>query len=159
MGVTQQLPLDDRHSYSKEYLTNRIKILLGGRTAEEIVFNEFSTGASSDLQLVTELASRMVCEWGMSDLLGPRAYVKEAGGYLGGSGIQRVYSEEIARAIDLEINKLIEECYQEAMLILEGRIDSLHRLAAALLENETMNAEEVEIIVTGSKPAGPVLAP
>jgi cell division protease FtsH len=159
MGVTQQLPLDDRHSYSKEYLTNRIKILLGGRTAEEIVFNEFSTGASSDLQLVTELASRMVCEWGMSDLLGPRAYVKEAGGYLGGSGIQRVYSEEIARAIDLEINKLIEECYQEAMLILEGRIDSLHRLAAALLENETMNAEEVEIIVTGSKPADPVLAP
>jgi cell division protease FtsH len=151
MGVTQQVPLDDRHSYSKEYLTNRIKILLGGRTAEEIVFNEFSTGASNDLQAVTNIATRMICEWGMNDVLGPRAYVTEDAGFLGSGAVQRVYSEDIARTIDSEINKLIEECYQEAMLILEGKIHYLHQLAAVLLENETIDAEEVDIIVTCPK--------
>ncbi len=151
MGVTQQVPLDDRHTYSKEYLTNRIKILLGGRTAEEIVFNQFSTGASNDLQAATELATRMVCEWGMSDVLGPRAYVTEEKGFLGGGGTRRQYSEEIAQTIDREINKLVEDCYQEAMIILEGKIEFLHKLAEYLLSNETIDGEEVDIIVTCPK--------
>ncbi|MFH7319143.1 ATP-dependent zinc metalloprotease FtsH [Desulfurivibrio sp. D14AmB] len=147
MGVTQQVPLDDRHAYSREYLMNRIKILLGGRTAEEIVFREFSTGASNDLQAVTNLATRMVCEWGMSSVLGPRAYIKEATGFLGGDAGSRPYSEEIARAIDAEINQLIETCYQEAMIILEGKIKYLHRLAAILLEHETIDGKEADIIM------------
>jgi len=151
LGVTQQIPLDDRHSYSREYLANRIKILLGGRTAEEIVFNEFSTGASNDLQAATELATRMVCEWGMSEVLGPRAYIKNSGGFLGSETTQQVFSEEIARAIDTEINKLIEECSQEAMIILEGHSVFLHKLADFLRQEETIDAEDVDIIVTCDK--------
>ena len=151
MGVTQQVPLDDRHAYSREYLMNRIKILLGGRTAEEIVFREFSTGASNDLQVATDIATRMVCEFGMSDVLGPRAYVKAAEGFLGGSGVQRPHSEEVARTIDREISKLVADCYQEAMIILEGKINYLHKLAEILLQQETIDGEEVDIIVTCRK--------
>ncbi len=151
LGVTQQVPIDDRHSYSKEYLTNRIKILLGGRTAEEIVFNEFSTGASNDLQTATDLATKMVCEWGMSDILGPRAYMTAEHAFLGGGSMQRSYSEEIARTIDQEVNKLIEECYQEAMIILEGKINYLHELSDYLLQHETIDAEGVDIIVNCSR--------
>ncbi|MGV1098263.1 ATP-dependent zinc metalloprotease FtsH [Thiovibrio sp. JS02] len=151
MGVTQQVPLDDRHAYSKEYLTNRIKILLGGRTAEEIVFNEFSTGASNDLQSATDIATRMVCEWGMSERLGPRAFVTPDRGFLGSGSRQRPYSEEVARLIDEEVSKLIEESYQEAIIILEGRMAFLHKLAEVLLQNETIDAEEVDIIVTCPK--------
>jgi len=151
MGVTQQVPLDDRHAYSREYLTNRIKILLGGRTAEELVFNELSTGASNDLQNATDIATRMVCEWGMSERLGPRAFVTAEAGFLGGGGRQRPYSEEVARIIDEEVNRLIEECYQEATIVLEGRIVFLHKLAEVLLQNETIDAEEVDIIVTCPK--------
>ena len=147
MGMTQQLPLDDRHSYSKEFLTNRIKIMLGGRTAEEIVFNQFTTGASNDLQSATSIATKMICEWGMSEKLGPRAYTMEEQGFLGGGQERHLYSESTARAIDDEINSLIEICYQEAMIILEGRIDSLHNLSKALMEHETLDAEEVDIIV------------
>ncbi|OQX18294.1 MAG: cell division protein FtsH [Desulfobulbaceae bacterium A2] len=151
LGVTQQIPLDDRHSYSREYLSNRIKILLGGRTAEEIIFNEFSTGASNDLQAATELATRMVCEWGMSQVLGPRAYIKNTGNFLGAEPVQQVFSEDIASAIDSEINKLIEECAQEAMIILEGHIVFLHKLADFLRQEETIDAEDVDIIVTCDK--------
>ena len=151
MGVMQQVPIDDRHAYSKEYLTNRITILLGGRTAEEIIFNEFSTGASNDLQAATDIATRMVCEFGMSERLGPRAFVTPDQGFLGNGSRQRPYSEEIARAIDEEVNRLIAECYQEAIIVLEGRITFLHKLAEVLLLNETIDAEEVDIIVTCPK--------
>jgi len=151
MGVTQQVPLDDRHAYSREYLANRITILLGGRTAEELVFNEFSTGASNDLQAATDIATRMVCEWGMSERLGPRAFVTPDRGFLGSSARQRVYSEDVARIIDEEVNRLIAESYQEAIIILEGRMVFLHKLAEVLLQNETIDAEEVDIIVTCPK--------
>lgn len=147
LGVTQQLPLDDRHSYSREFLRSRVMTLLGGRTAEEIVFNQFTTGASSDLQSATEIATRMVCEWGMSDLLGPRAYVVADQSFLQTGAIKRSYSEETAQAIDMEINKIIEDCYQETMIILEGKIGYLHKLAENLLESETIDAETVNIIL------------
>lgn len=151
LGVTQQVPLDERHTYSMEYLTNRIKILLGGRTAEEIIFNELSTGASNDLQSATEIATKMVCEWGMSNVLGPRAYMREAQGFLGGESIRQGFSEDIAKTIDTEINKLIEDCYQESMIILESRITFLHKLAEVLQQEETIDAEDVDIIVTCPK--------
>jgi cell division protease FtsH len=148
MGVTQQVPLSDMHSYSREYLKNRIKILLGGRTAEELVFNQYTTGASNDLQQATDIATKMVCEFGMSEVLGPRAYVTENKGFLSGEALSRNFSEETAKNIDREINKLIEECYQEAVIILEGKMIFLHKLAEVLLQQETIDAEELEIIVT-----------
>lgn len=151
MGVTQQIPLDDRHSYSREYLRSRIMTLLGGRTAEEIIFNQFTTGASSDLQSATEIATKMICEWGMSDLLGPRAYVVADQSFLQTGTVKRSYSEETARAIDMEINKIIEDCYQETMIILEGKIGFLHKLAETLLLSETINAEEVNIILKSNE--------
>jgi len=146
MGMTQQTPIDDRHAYSKEYLSNRIKILLGGRTAEELVFNQYTTGASNDLQMATDIATKMICEWGMSDSLGPRAYTTSDEGFLGNGGAQRVYGDETARAIDMEINQLIENCYQEAMIILEGKRNMLDRMAEILLSEETIDADEIAII-------------
>ena len=147
MGVTQQVPLDDRHSYSREYLRCRIMTLLGGRTAEEIVFNQYTTGASNDLQVATNIATRMVCEWGMSELLGPRAYAVEDQSFLGSGSRQLSYSGDTAQAIDQEINKIIEDCYQETMIILEGKVGYLHKLSEVLLESETIDAEEVNIIL------------
>ncbi len=147
MGVTQQVPIQDHHSYSREYLLNRVKILLGGRTAEELVFNQYTTGASNDLQQATEIATRMVCEWGMSDVLGPRAYVSESGGFLGDEAVRKSISEETAKNIDREVNMIIEQCYQEAVIILEGKIDYLHKLAEVLLREETVDAQDVEIII------------
>jgi len=152
LGMTQQVPLNDRHSYSKEYLTNRIKIMLGGRTAEEIVFNQFTTGASNDLQTATDLATRMVTELGMSEHLGPRAYTRGDEGFLGGGRERLLYGEETARAIDAEINLLIESCYQEAMIILEGKVEHLHRLAALLLEQETIDGRMVDLLMTDQTP-------
>lgn len=147
MGVTQQIPLQDHHAYSKEYLLNRIKILLGGRTAEELVFNQYTTGASNDLQQATDVATKMVCEWGMSEVLGPRAYTVENKGFLEGEMVAKNVSEDTAKNIDREINKIIEQCYQEAVIILEGKINYLHKLAAVLLEQETIDAEGVDIII------------
>ncbi len=150
MGVTQQVPLDDRHSYSREYLMDRIKILLGGRTAEEIVFNRFTTGASNDLQVATDIATRMVCEWGMSAALGPRAYISSDQGFLGGSQQRLAYSEVTGQLIDSEINKIIEDCLQETMIIIQGKDDFLQNLAHHLLEQETINGDEVGEIMKAS---------
>lgn len=150
MGVTQQIPLDDKHSYSREYLLDRIKILLGGRTAEEIVFNRFTTGASNDLQVATSIATRMVCEWGMSQALGPRAYVTADMGFLDGPTQRLSHSEDTNRLIDMEINKIIEDCLQETMIILQGKEEGLHSLASHLLEKETMNGDEVSTLLAAS---------
>ncbi len=147
MGVTQQIPLDDKHSYSREYLLDRIKILLAGRTAEEIVFNRFTTGASNDLQVATSIATRMVCEWGMSQALGPRAYVAVDMGFLDGQSQRLAQSDDTGRLIDVEINKIIEDCLQEAMIILQGKEAALHSLAQHLLERETMNGDEVSKVL------------
>jgi cell division protease FtsH len=158
MGVTQQIPLDDRHSYSRLYLVNRIKILLGGRVAEELVFNHYTTGAYNDLQTATEVATRMICEWGMGESLGPRAYATTREDFLGGSSSRSIFSEDTARIIDEEINRVIEDAYQEAMIILEGKMNYLHELAEYLLKNETIDGDELEIIIkcpkVGQREAG-----
>ena len=148
MGVTQQLPLDDRHSYSMRYLTNRVTILLGGRAAEELVFKQYTTGAANDLQSATQIATKMICEWGMSDALGPLAYSYGDEGFLAGAGgVQRTYSEKTANDIDQEIKRLVTDCYKNAVNIISKRINFLDKLAEILLLNETIDAEEVEIIV------------
>jgi len=146
MGLTQQLPLDERYTYSQEYLHNRIKILLGGRAAESLVFNRLTTGASNDIVVATEIATRVICEWGMNVALGPVAYRSSEEGFLGNGFRDKAHSEMIARKIDEEIKLLIETCYGEALVILRTHNKFLHKFAEVLLINETMDAEEVDIV-------------
>lgn len=146
LGLTQQVPLDDRYTYSREYLINRIKILMGGRIAEEIVFNHQTTGASNDIVTATAIASRLVCEFGMSTNIGPIAYMHEQDGFLGGNTATKPYSEKTAQLIDAEIKKLIEQCYEETTELLTQHNKFLHKLAEALLVNETVDGEEMDIV-------------
>lgn len=149
LGLTQQLPLDERHTYPKEYLLKRLMILLGGRAAEEIVFNECTTGAGNDIERATELARRMVCEWGMSDNLGPVAFGQRQGHIFLGKEITQVkdYSEATAIAIDNEVRRIVLECYQKAKKLLEDNLELLHKLANALLEEETLDGPTIDKIL------------
>jgi len=151
LGVTIYLP-DDRHNYTREYLETRLATAYGGRVAEEIFLNQMSTGAGSDIETATDLARRMVCEYGMSRL-GPLTFgKKEEQIFLGREIAQhRDFSEETARQIDLEVRRLIDEAYQSAHSILEAHQDAMHRIAAALLERETIDAEEVRLLIEGKE--------
>jgi len=151
LGVTVQLP-DDRHNYTREYLETRLAMLYGGRVAEEIFLNQMSTGAGNDIERATELARSMVCEYGMSRL-GPLTYgKKEEQIFLGREIAQhRDFSEETARQIDQEVRRLIDEAYQAAHNILESNKDPMHRIAAALLERETIDAEELRLLIEGKE--------
>ncbi len=146
LGLTQQVPLDDRHTYSREYIINRIKILMGGRIAEEIVFGHQTTGASNDIVTATDIAGRFVCEFGMSAAIGPIAYSQEQDGFLGGTSSSKPYSEKTAERIDNEIKDLIDQCYNETHTLLTANNKFLHKLAEALLVNETVDGEEFEIV-------------
>ncbi len=146
LGSTQQLAMDDRHAYSKEYLLSRISILMGGRVAEEIALNQQTTGAEDDFQQAVQIATKMVCNWGMVNEIGPMSYAVDDGGFLGEHMTRGKYSEETARCIDQEVKKLVEECYYKAREILQKEKDFLGRLADTLLINETLDREEVEII-------------
>ncbi len=146
MGLTQQVPLDERLTYSRQYLQNRIAILMGGRAAETLVFNRLTTGASNDIVQATDIASRLVCEWGMSTELGPVAYQVGDAGFLGEGPRIRPHSEMIARRIDHEISQLIGDCYEQAASLLKKHNRFLHKFAEVLLLNETMDAEEVDIV-------------
>ncbi len=154
LGLTQQLPLDDKYNYSKDYLINRITILLGGRTAEEIVLNQLTTGAGDDLEKATEMARKMVCEWGMSEKLGPLTFGKnEEHIFLGREfARQKDYSEETAFQIDVEIKRIIGDCASRARQILEENLEKLHTLARALLERESLDGEEVSRILRAGTP-------
>ena len=151
LGVTVYLP-DDRHNYTKEYLETRLATAFGGRVAEEIFLNQMSTGAGSDIESATDLARRMVCEYGMSRL-GPLTFgKKEEQIFLGREIAQhRDFSEETARQIDQEVRRLIDEAYQSAHSILESNQDAMHRISAALLERETIDAEELKLLVEGKE--------
>ncbi len=149
LGVTIYLP-GDRHNYTREYLESRLATAYGGRVAEEVFLNQMSTGAGSDIEVATDLARRMVCEYGMSRL-GPLTFgKKEEQIFLGREIAQhRDFSEETARQIDLEVRRLIDEAYQSAHSIVETHGDAMHRIAAALLERETIDAEEVRMLIEG----------
>jgi cell division protease FtsH len=149
LGVTVYLP-DDRHNYTREYLETRLATAYGGRVAEEVFLNQMSTGAGSDIEHATDLARRMVCEYGMSRL-GPLTFgKKEEQIFLGREIAQhRDFSEETARQIDLEVRRLIDEAYQSAHTIINANQDPMHRIAAALLERETIDAEEVKMLIEG----------
>jgi cell division protease FtsH len=151
LGVTIFLP-GDRHNYTREYLEAKLAMSYGGRVAEEIFLNQMSTGAGSDIEVATDLARRMVCEYGMSRL-GPLTFgKKEEQIFLGREIAQhRDFSEETARQIDLEVRRLIDEAYQTAHTILESNKDPMHRIAAALLERETIDADEVRMLIEGQE--------
>ncbi|MFN3921246.1 MAG: ATP-dependent zinc metalloprotease FtsH [Caldimicrobium sp.] len=149
LGVTQQLPLDDRHIYTEDYLLKKITVLLGGRVSEEIVFQKLSTGARDDLKRATTIARKMICEFGMSKYLGPLTYGKsEEPIFLGKELFQiKDYSEETAKIIDLEAKEIIHNCYEEAKKIITKYLDKLHLVAKTLLEEETIDSERFKLLL------------
>jgi len=153
LGVTMQLPIDEKHGYSQEYIEGRLAILMGGRAAEELIFNELTTGAGNDIEQGTKIARKMVCEWGMSDILGPMTFGKKNEEIFLGREIQshRDYSEATARMIDEEVARIVRKSQSTAKRILKQNIGQLHDLAKALLEHETINGEEVTAVMEGKQ--------
>ena len=151
LGITQQLPEDDRHIYPKEYLIDQLTVLMGGRVAEKLVFGTISTGAANDIDTATQIARRMVGEWGMSEKIGPVAFGKqEEEVFLGRElGLKRGISEKTSEIIDEEVKRIVEEAEKKAEELLKKNIDALHNLANALLEKEVLDAEEVKKIIKG----------
>jgi cell division protease FtsH len=149
LGVTQQLPIDDKHIYTEEYILKKITVLLGGRVSEETIFKKISTGAQDDLKKATQLARKMVCEWGMSKKLGPLTFGKsEEQIFLGKELFQiKDYSEETAKLIDEEIRNIVNNCYQKAREIISQYLDKLHKVAEVLLEEETIDAKKFKLIL------------
>jgi len=148
-GYTLSLPTEDRHFYTKSYLLDLITSLLGGRVSESLVLEDISSGAENDLQRATEIVRRMITEYGMSEELGPITYRHpEEEVFLGRDiGRDRSYSEEVAYSIDKEARKMIEKCYQEAKTILENHINKLHLIAQTLMEKETIESQEFEMLM------------
>jgi cell division protease FtsH len=152
LGMTMQLPIDDRHSYSKDFLYNTLSILFGGRVAEELIFKSVTTGAGNDIERATELARKMVCEWGMSEKLGPLTFgKKDEEIFLGRDfGSRRDFSDQVALEIDKEVKRLVVEAYERTTRMLTEHIHTLRAIAEALLEKEVLDGIEVEQIVQRS---------
>jgi cell division protease FtsH len=151
LGVTTQLPIDEKHTYSKDYIEGRLAILLGGRAAETIIFNELTTGAGNDIEQATEIARKMVCEWGMSEDLGPMTFGKKNEEIFLGREIQshRDYSETTAKLIDEEVVKIIRKAEKSADNILRKNDKILHAMANALLKHETIDHNDVQKLIDG----------
>jgi len=152
LGVTQQVPLDDRHSYTKDYILNSLTIRFGGRAAEELILGHVTTGAADDIEKATDWARKMVCEWGMSDSLGPMTFgKKEEQIFLGRDFTQlQDYSEHTAVEIDAEVRRIIQESYQQAKDLLSTNVDVLHKIAEALLDKEVLDGPEIDEILRQS---------
>ncbi len=160
LGVTMQLPIDDKHTYSKEFLEGELSVLMGGRAAEEVALHHVTTGAGNDIERATEIARQMVCEWGMSEM-GPLTFgKKEEAIFLGREIAQhRDYSEDTAILIDREVRRIVGQAYERARNIMESHRDALERIALALLEREVLDAHEMRMLIDGTplpeKPAPP----
>ena len=154
LGLTMQLPLEDRYSHSRQFLYNNLAILLGGRVAEELVLNDITTGAGNDIERATELARKMVCEWGMSETLGPLTFGKKEEEIFLGREIatHRDYSEEVAMTIDKEVKSLIIQSYERTRRTLKENMAALVALAQALLEREALDGHEIDQILKDSIP-------
>jgi cell division protease FtsH len=163
LGLTQQLPMDEKHTYPREYLLNNLVILFGGRVAEELVLEHMTTGAGNDIEKATDLARRMVCEWGMSEKLGPMTFgKKEEEIFLGRDFTQKVdYSENTAIEIDAEVRRIIQESYHRAKDLLKSNLRLLHKVAETLLEKEVLDGSEIDAIVRdfGGNSGGPMISP
>jgi len=151
LGVTQQLPTEERHSLSKEQLESRVAVLMGGRIAEETVFGAITTGAQNDIEQATEISRKMVCEWGMSETLGPLTYGKvEEAIFLGKEFNRRQdYSEATALTIDAEVKRIVVQQYGRARTLLEEHHAELVRVAEALLEHEVLDAVQLRRVLDG----------
>jgi len=151
LGLMQQLPETDKHTYSKSYWLDQLAVFFGGRVAEELIFSDQNTGASSDIERATDIARRMVCEWGMSDELGPVHYSsKDEHVFLGRDfGKPREHSEQTQEAIDAQVRAILEKQYNVAKKIIVENIEALHRLAKAVLEKETLDADDIEKLIRG----------
>jgi cell division protease FtsH len=153
LGLTTYLPIDEKHTYSKKYLEAMITYALGGRAAEKIVFGELTTGAGNDIERSTDIARKMVCEWGMSEKLGPLTYGQKDEEIFLGRQITRHknYSDETAVMIDEEVKAIVERAMERAERILNENIHLLHKLSAALLEREILDANEIDTIIRGDE--------
>ncbi|MEE9168027.1 MAG: ATP-dependent zinc metalloprotease FtsH [Candidatus Neomarinimicrobiota bacterium] len=155
LGLTSQLPIDERHNYSESYIKSRLEILLGGRAAEKLVFDEITTGGGNDIEIATEFARKMVCEWGMSNLLGPLTFGKKDEEIFLGREIatRRDYSETTAKKIDEEVTRIVAEAEMKTFKLLKKNLGKLHALASQLLERETIDGEDVHKIIETKKKA------
>ena len=156
LGLTQQLPVDEKHTYPRQYLINNITILLGGRAAEELVLKDLTTGSGNDIERATDLARKMVCEWGMSQMMGPLTYGKREEQIFLGREIARHkdYSEETAQTIDREVSRIVTENYERAKTALTENIEMLHKVAEELLLKEVLNADELDAILFSARRNG-----
>ena len=149
LGVTMQLPEEDRHGYSRTFLRNNLVVLLGGRVAEEIIFDDITTGASNDIESVTRMARKMVCEWGMSEAVGTLA-IGETGEevFIGREWVQnKNFSEDTARLVDSEVKRIVEDAHSRCRKLLEENLDALHRIAQALLDRETITGADIDLLM------------
>ncbi len=153
LGVTQQLPLDDRRNYTRKYLETQVCVLLGGRIAEELVMNDMTTGAGNDLERVTDITRRMVTEWGMSDELGPLTFgAKNEQVFLGRDFVQhKDYSDDTARSIDVAVKKIVDTAYVKVQALLAEHTDTLHAIAEALLTREVLDGDEIATLAAGKE--------
>jgi len=149
LGLTMQVPLDDRHTYDRQFLENNLTILFGGRAAEELILGHMTTGAGNDIEKATELARKMVCEWGMSEKLGPMTFGKKEGEiFLGRDFTQAAdYSESTAVEIDTELRRFLIEAYHRAKGLLKHNLEILHKMAEALLERESLDGPDIDNII------------
>ena len=152
LGVTMQLPIDDKHTYTRDYLETRLAIMMGGRIAEELFLNTMTTGAGNDIEQASDLARKMVCEFGMSSL-GPITFgKKEEQIFLGREISQhRDFSEETAQKIDAEVRRFVDDGYNSARHILESNRPILEKIAAALLEREVIDANDIQLLIEGKE--------
>jgi cell division protease FtsH len=151
LGLTAWLP-DDRKTMSKSYAENRVAMAMGGRIAEEIIFGEYNTGAANDIDQATDIARRMVCEWGMSSRLGPLAFGRKEGEVFMGRDFQTTqqnYSEHTAQDIDDEVKRIVVEQYARAKKLIEANLEKLHAIAKALLEYETIDHKDIDVLMAG----------
>jgi cell division protease FtsH len=157
LGLTMQLPEQDRYSYDREYLLSRIAVLFGGRIAEELFMNQMTTGASNDFERATQMARDMVMRYGMSDVLGPMVYAENEGEVFLGRSITKTtnMSEETMRKVDSEIRRIIDEQYALARRILETNRDKVEAMTTALLEWETIDSDQIDDIAQGKPPRPP----
>lgn len=161
LGVTMQLPEQDRYSQDRERLLQTIAVLFGGRIAEEIFMSQMTTGASNDFARATDLARRMVTQWGMSDVLGPMVYGEEEGEIFLGRQVttHRNVSEATMQKVDAEIRRIIDQQYALARKLIEDHRDKIEAMTAALLEWETLDADQINDIMAGRSPRAPKQSP
>jgi cell division protease FtsH len=161
LGLTQSLPTEDRLSLSREQANDHIAVMMGGRIAEELIFNQLTTGAANDLQQATDLARKMVCDWGMSEKLGPMHFGRrEEMIFLGRDfNEQKDYSEQTAIEIDAEVKKIVTSNYERAKGVVAANLDKLKVLAEALLEYETLDGAEIDVLFSGKRMDRPPAIP